>query len=186
MGITYFKRYRMEIDLGGALFPLPKLPDGYVVVPWHESLVEAHARAKFASFSLEIDANVFPCLGEREGCARLMREITQREGFLSAATWLLAWQDTGNRNLEYCGTVQGVRDGKDFGAIQNLGISPEHRGLGLGTHLLWRALEGFRRVPLRRAYLEVTAQNSGAIRLYRRLGFQRARTVYKAAEVVYA
>jgi ribosomal protein S18 acetylase RimI-like enzyme len=35
-------------------------------------------------------------------------------------------------------------------------------------------------------YLEVTAQNQGAIRLYRRVGFAVIRTVYKAVEVEYS
>jgi ribosomal protein S18 acetylase RimI-like enzyme len=161
------------------------LPSEYTLLPWSDSLVEAHAEAKYQSFCLEVDANVFPCLGEREGCARLMREIARREGFLSAATWLLVCRNDG-RSLDYCGTVQGVRDAKDFGAVQNLGITPSHRGQGLGTYLLHRALCGFLNVGLRRAYLEVTAQNSGAIRLYRRLGFRSVKTVYKAAEVAYA
>jgi ribosomal protein S18 acetylase RimI-like enzyme len=87
---------------------------------------------------------------------------------------------------ESCGTVQGVRDSKHHGAIQNLGIVPGHRGKGLGTALLHQALCGFRDSGLSRAYLEVTAQNSAAIRLYQRLGFRRVKTVYKAAEVAYA
>jgi ribosomal protein S18 acetylase RimI-like enzyme len=39
---------------------------------------------------------------------------------------------------------------------------------------------------LRRAFLEVTAQNAGAISLYQRIGFGRSRTVYKAVEVAYS
>jgi len=34
--------------------------------------------------------------------------------------------------------------------------------------------------------LEVTAQNSGALRLYSRLGFKTVKTVYKAVELAYA
>ena len=34
-----------------------------------------------------------------------------------------------------------------------------------------------------RVYLEVTAQNNGAIRLYRRLGFRQTKVVFKATEV---
>jgi ribosomal-protein-alanine N-acetyltransferase len=186
MGVTYFKRYRMEIELSGVWFQPPPLPDGYSLVPWDESLLEAHAEAKYQSFCLEIDANVFPCLGDREGCVRLMREITRREGFLAEATWLLAFRGRRARRREYCGTVQGVRESREFGAVQNLGITPTHRGLGLGTLLLHRALSGFRSAGLRRVYLEVTSQNSGAIRLYQRLGFRRVKTVYKAADVAYA
>jgi ribosomal protein S18 acetylase RimI-like enzyme len=46
-----------------------------------------------------------------------------------------------------------------------------------------KSLAGFQEAGLRRAFLEVTAQNEGAIRLYRRLGFFKARTVYKAVEL---
>ena len=125
MGVTYFKRYRMEIDLHGAIFRPPELSVGYGLVPWSESLLEAHAAAKYDSFCSEVDANVFPCLGEREGCVRLMREITRRDGFLSGATWLLVFRAPAGRHVEYCGTVQGVRDTKDYGADPELGDHAE-------------------------------------------------------------
>jgi ribosomal protein S18 acetylase RimI-like enzyme len=76
-----------------------------------------------------------------------------------------------------------VRERKGLGAIQNLGITAAHRGQGLGEALLLQALHGFRRCGLAHAILEVTAQNEGAIRLYRRVGFRRAKTVYKAVPV---
>ena len=76
--------------------------------------------------------------------------------------------------------MQGVRERKGMGAIQNLGIITRHRGQGLGEALLLRSLNGFRRWGLGQAMLEVTAQNDTAIRLYRRVGFRRAKTVYKA------
>jgi ribosomal protein S18 acetylase RimI-like enzyme len=175
----------MEIDLQKADYAPETVPDPYCVTAWANSLVESHAEAKFSSFCYEIDANVFPCLGSREGCYRLMREIARRDGFLPNATWLL--QTTGeDGSPELCGTIQGVRDNRGFGAIQNLGITPGHRGLGLGTTLLFHTLRGFQEAGLRQAYLEVTAQNLGAVRLYERLGFQTVRTVYKAADVAHA
>jgi ribosomal protein S18 acetylase RimI-like enzyme len=186
MGITYFKRFRMEIDLGRPFFAPPELPAEYELLAWDESLLDAHADVKYESFSLELDANVFPCLGDREGCRRLMREIVSRDGFVGEATWLLRFGSRQRTGMEYCGTVQGVRDCNGYGAIQNLGIAPGHRDRGLGTVLMHAALSGFRRAGLRRVFLEVTAQNVGAVQLYHRLGFCRTKTVYKAAEVAYA
>lgn len=194
MALKYFKRYRMEIDLVGHDHPFPDVPDGYELVPWDPRLVDIHAETKYLSFRAEIDANVFPCLGELDGCQRLMREIARKEGFLPGATWLVRTRQAparlGGEHLpqeapEYCGTIQGIRDRTGIGAVQNLGVTPEHRGHGLGECLLLAALAGFRSAGMRRAFLEVTAQNEGAIRLYRRLGFVRARTVYKAADVAY-
>ncbi len=174
----------MEMNLSSPIFSPPPLPTEYSLVDWESGSLDAHAEAKYQSFCYEIDANVFPCLGEREGCLRLMREIAKRDGFLGEATWLLVCQHSPT-DIEYCGTVQGVKDG-NFGSIQNLGITLPHRGQGLGTHLLHRALVGFREMGLSKAYLEVTAQNTGAVKLYQRLGFRRVKTVYKAADVAYA
>jgi ribosomal protein S18 acetylase RimI-like enzyme len=190
MGLTYFKRFRMEIDLGGRDFSQVVLPLGYSFAEWNDSLTEAHSEAKYLSFRGEIDSNVFPCLGEHSGCVRLMQEIRHKDGFLPGATWLVRYhggeqQAPEQKYPEPCGTIQGIRDHSGMGAIQNLGITPEHRSHGLGTALMFKALGGFQRAGLQRAFLEVTAQNHGAIRLYQRIGFSKARTVYKAVEVAY-
>jgi mycothiol synthase len=78
-----------------------------------------------------------------------------------------------------CGTIQGVRERSGFGAIQNLGVASRYRGRGLGEALLLQSLHGFRSAGLGRAMLEVTADNDAAIRLYRRVGFLRRKTIYK-------
>ena len=175
MSISYFKRFRMEIDLN-ELPSTPSLPEGYSWLPWDEAYLELHAEVKFHSFYEEIDSVVFPSLSTRTGCTYLMREISRKSGFRSEATWLLAFGDS------YCGTVQGVRERNGMGAIQNLGIVPSHRGRGLGRALLLQALHGFVRAGLGRAFLEVTAQNEAAIRLYRGVGFRFRKTIYKAVE----
>ncbi len=186
MSITYFKRYRMQFSLARGLFVCPVLPPYYRLIKWDDELVEAHGEAKFNSFCFEIDASVFPCLGDREGCRRLMNEIAHRDSFLPEATWLLTYQPPDQRQPEFCGTVQGIRGESGSGAIQNLGVTPTHRGRGVGTRLLYQAMRGFQASGLRFVILEVTAQNIGAVRLYHRLGFRKVKTIYKAAEVAYA
>ncbi len=175
MAITYYKRFRMEVDLDGSAYP-PVLPGSFFWTPWDEALIDHHAEVKFLSFRGEIDAQVFPCLGDRYGCQRLMREIRRKPGFLPGATWLIGCPEG------YCATVQGVMDRGPIGAIQNLGVVPSHRGLGLGRALVHHALEGFRQAGLARAYLEVTADNNRAVRLYREVGFRKAKTLYKAVD----
>jgi len=173
----------MEIDLVAGEITRQPMPAEYCLVPWDSSLIRVHAETKYESFRGEIDANVFPCLGDLEGCQRLMREIANKDGFLPEATWLVAHCQEPGETVEYCGTVQGICDRSGVGAIQNLGITPPHRGRGIGRSLLSAALAGFRAVGLPRAFLEVTAQNVGAIRLYQRMGFGSVRTVYKAADI---
>jgi GNAT superfamily N-acetyltransferase len=199
MDSAYFKRFRMDLALTGEVlrrtFPPSEslLPAGYRLVPWHDGLIDAHARTKFRSFRSEIDAVVFPCLGDLEGCRRLMREIRGKGGFLPGATWLIARSrprpvdggpDALSRpaEVEWCGTIQGIIDSSGAGSIQNIGVVPGHRGLGLGSVLIAQALLGFAEQHLGRATLEVTADNVRAVHLYQRLGFRRAKTIYKVVD----
>lgn len=184
MGVTYFKRYRMEYDLGNGIFPLPQIPFEYSGITWDPDLLDQHAETKFESFRFEIDANVFPCLGNLDGCRRLMGEISSRDNFLPDSTILLFHRGA-DKNNDYCGTIQAILDGQSRGSIQNIGVTPKHRGAGLGTYLIYRALQGFVQAGIRTATLEVTAQNTKALRLYERLGFEITRTVFKAVEVAY-
>jgi GNAT superfamily N-acetyltransferase len=175
INISYFKRFRMEIDLN-ELPPPEALPEGYSWMPWDNTLVDLHAEVKAQCFQDEIDAVVFPSLSNRDGCFHLMREISRKPGFLGDATWLIA------HGGEFCATVQGICERSGLGAIQNLGVTPRYRGRGLGRALLLKALYGFWRAGLGRAHLEVTAQNDAAVRLYRRVGFRCRKTLYKAVD----
>jgi ribosomal protein S18 acetylase RimI-like enzyme len=184
MSVSYFKRYRMELDLRGRRFLPVSVPPGYRLLAWQPTLVAKHALAKFESFRNEIDADVFECLADLAGCDRLMQEISHKDGFLPEATWLAAWVE--GDEIEYCGTIQGIRATHKYGAIQNVGITRPHRGHGVGSALIHAALVGFQQVGLPRAYLEVTAQNERAVRLYKRLGFRRTKTLFKAVELAYS
>lgn len=195
MGVTYFKRFRMEIDLLRTRLPEPSLPEGYVWVPWSPATLDRHADVKYESFRSEIDSEVFPCLGQPAGCRRLMGEIAQRNTFLPQATWLISSQIPPHEGMggarfgaregqhrEDCGTIQGLAQPGALGAVQNVGIVPQHRGLGLGRALVLKALSGFRDARMVRVYLEVTAKNTLAVQLYRSIGFRLTRTTYKSVE----
>ncbi len=189
MAVTYFKRYRMELRLDR--MPLgfggePEVAAGIRLVPWAPKLLNRHAEVKWASFRDEIDAHVFPCLGDLDGCRQLMREICGRKNFVPQATWLACRDSDFAEPGQACGTVQGLMSSNRDGAIQNLGVHPECRDLGIGSALLLAALDGFRQVGCRYVNLEVTVQNTAAIRLYERVGFRRVETLFKIAEVQYA
>jgi ribosomal protein S18 acetylase RimI-like enzyme len=188
MTVQYYKRFRMELDLSRALLSA-SLPFGYSFLPYDVELLDYHADVKFRSFRWELDSNVFPCLGDAIGCRQLMGDISRREGFLPEATWLIGAAPLGQRphrdEAEFCGTIQGVMTDGFTGSIQNVGVTPNHRGRGLGAALVLQAAAGFRSAGLDRVQLEVTARNVDAIRLYRRLGFRTVKTVYKAVEIAY-
>ena len=186
MALTYFKRYRMEIVLHDGLFDGRSVPAGFRLLKWSDELIREHAQVKWESFQNEIDANVFPCLGNSAGCTQLMRDIAYRSNFVPEATWLATYQDEKMLHPFAVGTVQGLRTEAYEGGIQNLGVVPSFRGMGIGSVLLFKALEGFYSVGCHTVHLEVTVQNTAAVRLYERLGFRRVETVFKVADVMMA
>ena len=186
MAVKYYKRFRMEFNLQRRSLPVVPKPHGYEFLAWNEDLLEAHADVKCRSFTNELDSLLFPCLCDPIGCLNLMREIVDRSGFLPTATWLAACARADADQSYFSGTIQGLVASDFVGSIQNVGTVPGHRGKGVAAALVVRALAGFRAAGLRRASLEVTAQNLRAIRLYERLGFRQTRTVYKAVEAAYS
>src|ERR1700712_4156235 len=130
--VKYFKRHRMELPLRHPPKPT-ELPAGFRWLTWDDSLLALHAEVKFVSFHQHEDALVFPSLGSRAGCRDLMTAIRCRPGFRPQATWLVAGPDG------CVGTIQGLLDDNGFGGIQNLGVVPECRGIGLGRALLMQA-----------------------------------------------
>ena len=174
--LRYFKRYRMELDLRHPR-ATAELPAGFHWQPWAVDLLETHAQVKFQCFAGETDAEVFPSLATLAGCRDLMTAIVTRPGFVPRATWLVAGPEG------FVATVQGLMDSGGYGGIQNLGVVAGYRGLGLGRALLLKALEGFAAAGARRAFLEVTATNEPAVKMYRRHGFRAYKTLYRSVEV---
>jgi hypothetical protein len=193
----YFKRHRMELDLRHPR-PQARLPNGFYWLPWENGVLDLHARVKYQCFAGEMDSCVFPSLGTLAGCRELMAAIASRPGFCPGATWLVTGksldchpEDDGplsgvpvGHSADVCvATVQGLIDNERYGGIQNLGVVPEYRGFGIGWAILLKALEGFSAAGARRAFLEVTAKNELAVRMYRRLGFRSCKTIYREVEV---
>lgn len=178
----FCRRLRLEIDLTRRDIAPPELAAGYRWVEWSPELLDRHAAVKFRCFESEKDGQVFPSLRSADGCQRLMNYIATHPLFVPTATWLLVRDDVARGEVIDCGTIQGLATIPDSGAIQNVGIVPEHRGRGLGRALVQAALRGFRAGGLMHISLEVTAANEPAVRLYQSLGFQVTKTLYRSVE----
>lgn len=184
--MAYLRRFRMEFDFARDRLAPPVLPPYYQWTSWDQSLVERHAAVKYHSFRDEIDSLVFPSLGATSGCRQLMRDITHQASFVPKATWLISFCPDPREAPEDCGTIQGLAKSAHVGAVQNVGVVPEHRGLGLGRALVLKSLSGFRRLGYRRVSLDVTADNCPAVALYRSIGFRLSRTMYREMPVAVA
>lgn len=179
MTTTAYKRFRMQIELKRTSTKPVRLPNGYRWLPWRSLLLERHAHVKWRSFREDLDGKVFSCLGESAGCTALMKEIVGQAAFCPAATWMVVFQPEPDWPAVDCGTIQGVTRNGGIGSIQNVGVIPEHRGLGLGRALVQHALQGFVQVGMGITVLEVTAGNVAAVELYQSLGFRTIQVLYR-------
>lgn len=164
MSVELLTRVRMELSLARTL-EKPFLPEGYFWVPWDDALLPLHAEVHFRAFADCIDRRLFASFSDRAGCWHLLREIRRTWGFMPEASWLIG------HPAGCCATIQCVAEAGGVGSIQNVGVLPKFRGQGLGEALLRQVLLDFRAAGLEKAVLDVTAENEGAYRLYRRLGF---------------
>jgi predicted acetyltransferase len=171
---SYLKRYRMEIDFNPKekVF-VPQLPENYAWQEWTWKVQELHAEVIFGSFHKELDCKIFSSFHTPGGCSMLMREICLRAEFVPEATWLIQTPDGP------CGSIQAIMQKGKTLAIQNVGVTPEHRKKGLGKALLLKLMSSLESYNLNKITLEVSAQNLAAIQLYRNLGFRKTKLIYK-------
>ena len=179
--VRHYKRLRMQRDLREPLED-PQLPDGYQFLPWQPLVQERHAQVQWRAFRDDLDGQLFRCLSSLDGCRRLLRETVHHAQFSPSGTWLVQFQPEPDWPAVDCALIQALVRSGMTGAIQNIGVVPEHRGFGLGRSVLLRTLHEFQRCGVRRATLEVTAGNRNAVRLYQQLGFQVTRVLYRTAE----
>ncbi|MCA8998496.1 MAG: GNAT family N-acetyltransferase [Planctomycetaceae bacterium] len=177
---NYFKRLRMQFDFAKSEVAAPELPDGYRLRGWHPVLLKSHAIAKQASFAGEMDCQLFPCLRSYAGCEDLVRSIVTHSCFLPSATWIIEFTANEIAGPQPVACIQGMWDSSTAGAIQNVGVVPEHRGFGLGRAILQQSLLGFQQSGIQRISLHVTAENVPALELYQSVGFECVDTVYRA------
>ncbi len=183
MSVTaiHYKRLRLQLDLRKPLDNV-QLAEGYHFIPWQPLIQERHAQVQWRAFREDLDGRLFNCLSNLAGCRRLLHETVNHSRFSGESTWLVQFQPEPEWPAVDCAMVQGLTQSGLTGAIQNLGVVPEHRSFGLGRSILLQALHGFRRSGMRRVTLEVTAENLQAVRLYLKLGFNVSRVLYRTAE----
>lgn len=115
---------------------------------------------------------------ERQACARLMSEsepwLTLQRDFETSLA-LVSDPTRETYWIEHAGTWAGFLllylQGPFRGYIQTICLTPDVRGRGLGTAVLdWAEARIFRESP--NVFLCVSDFNTGALRLYRRLGYE--------------
>ena len=101
------------------------------------------------------------------------------ESYLGESGFLVAEADTdeGPRVAGYVIADTVPNHGTPLGHVKDLAVREDERREGVATALLRRALSQLESVGAASAKLEVRADNEGALRLYRRFGFEHRKTI---------
>jgi ribosomal-protein-alanine N-acetyltransferase len=105
----------------------------------------------------------------------------EQESFTNPWTREMYLAEIENRGVSYCFVVRDAAGAVigfcsfwrvlDEMHINNVAVTPAHRGAGVGTALMREVLRQGAQLGARRATLEVRRSNEEARRLYERLGF---------------
>ncbi|MDR3110872.1 MAG: GNAT family N-acetyltransferase [Planctomycetaceae bacterium] len=178
MRVKYIKRFQMVYDFTKIPPPSDTLPRGFGWVTWRDDILAIHARVMFESFRNTIDATLFPTFSQHDRCLRLMESIASNSYFEPMATMLITHNRDDGAIIPIAG-IQGFRLDQYCGAIQNVGVIPEYRGYGFGKLLLAGCLNGFYKISVNKVSLEATADNHRAVKVYKKVGFETLKVVFK-------
>ena len=79
-------------------------------------------------------------------------------------------------NLVLLTLVLGDSVKPDEFEVDTIAVCPAGRGMGIGSALMLKAEEQAESLGMRKMSLNVIGENTGAIRLYQRLGYRTTRT----------
>jgi mycothiol synthase len=149
---------RMWIDLS-ARRPAPAWPDGFAPRSFRPGVDDEAVHAVIAPGMHEVDGIERPLATWRE-------RMLGRDRFSPAGSVVVEDPDGGVAAAAVCELWDdGVR-----GAVRQLAVRPERRGLGLGAATLAAAFDALAAAGARDAVLGVHDHNPGARRLYERAG----------------
>ena len=144
---------------------------GMRFLPWTDSQLQPASELIAEAYVGHVDANITEQYRSVSGAKRFLEQTINRGSsgrFLTSAGFV-ARQASSPRLRGVClGSMVGAR----VGHITQLCVAPEWHGFGVGSELLRRAVDGFRRTGCDAVSLTVTASNKRAVQLYERAGFR--------------
>jgi ribosomal protein S18 acetylase RimI-like enzyme len=158
-----------------ALEKVPHERGDFLIEPWERHHDRQAAQLIYITYRHHIDATINDQYASEAGAARLIENIVHHRGcgeVLPGASLMAVHQPT--RKLAGLLALTAVRP--HTAHIPQVAVGPEFQGLGLGSDLMAAGFAECSRQGFEEVSLTVTDSNSGAVRLYERLGFQTFRT----------
>ena len=145
------------------------------LTPWQKRFNNDAAEMLYQSYEKHVDALINDQYASVLGATRLIENIFHNQGcgdFLTHVSRMAVHRPT--QKLAGILTVTRVRPRTAH--IPQVGVGPTFQGLGVGTAMMEAAFQDLRDDNFEEITLTVTDANAGAVRLYKRLGFEIFKT----------
>lgn len=145
------------------------------LIPWQKKFNNDAAKMLFESYQEHVDALINDQYASELGATRLVENIFHNQGcgeFLPRISRMALHRPS----QALAGILTVTRVQAATAHIPQVGVGPAFQGLGLGTAMMEQAFEDLRQDGFEQVTLTVTDSNSGAVRLYERLGFETFKT----------
>ena len=140
---------------------------------WTPRRLDEAAGVITAAYQGHVDSEVNDQYRSVSGARRFLNNILQYPGcgaFFAPASFVALDAWTGRA----CGVSLSSMLSPGVGHITQICVAPFLKGKGLGYELLRRSLAALAEAGCHKASLTVTAANADAVRLYERVGFEKA------------
>jgi ribosomal protein S18 acetylase RimI-like enzyme len=148
---------------------------GIELLPWQKRFNNEAAEMLYNSYQRHVDALINDQYASINGATRLIENIFHNQGcgdFLTHVSRMAVHRPT--QKLAGILTVTRVRSRTAH--IPQVGVGPGFQGMGVGTAMMEAAFQDLRDDNFEQITLTVTDSNAGAVRLYKRLGFETFKT----------
>jgi ribosomal protein S18 acetylase RimI-like enzyme len=157
-------------------FPLkPRaIPPRACILPWQEHYQEGAAQLISMAYRGHVDSEINDQYRSMVGARKFLFNIIQSPGcgnFLQAASLVAFDSERG----VLAGICLASLVGEESGHITQICVAKEWQARGLGYELLRQSLELLRQRAVKKVSLTVTSENTQALALYERMGFQKTR-----------
>ena len=170
-GFSVYRRLFMRRDLIATIPPvMDSNRSDLELRPWREEDFNAAARLISSAYSSHLDSHINDQYRSTAGSLRFLHNIVRFPGcgyFNAASSRVLVRRST----KDFAGLVLCSRVREDVAHITQLCVAREERSRGLGRMLLEECALSLRAEGFRALTLTVTAENEGAVSLYRRADF---------------
>lgn len=150
-------------------------PEDFLIGPWERKHDHQAAELLYTTYRHHIDAFINDQYSSEDGATRLIENIARHNGcgaFLTQHSFVAIHKPT--RQLAGVLALTEVRPAT--GHIPQIAVAKEFQGRGLGAAMLELAFDSLAADEYGEVSLTVTDLNTGAVRLYERLGFETFRT----------